>query len=241
MSETIFKRSVNDADTAVAEYRNLSGFAVSGLALGVLSIAAVIDPMVWCVPFAGVLVSFFALVRIQRNVQALSGRKAALWGLWLSLFFAAAAPGEWWASRYFMRCEAEKLASQWFDYLISGQPEKAFQLTVDSKERQPLDASLWEYYRNSPSEWNALYRFIAPPKEDESPRLVHTLLALNKSAKVRYYDTLYHSTEGANDYMFLRYTVTYEDAGSKKSFFAIVRCIRHKAEDGRISWRILDR
>ncbi len=186
MSPTTVPRLSENRDADVAEYRSLNAAAVGGLVLGLLSPAALVDPVAWCIPAAGILASVYALLRIRRNAAELTGRKAALWGLWLSLCFAAAAPADLLYYRYRICQEANQFTMLWFDLLAEGRPERAFQLTTVPKDRRPLDDRLWDYYNNNPVQRATLDRYIAPAKEGEKPAAVRTLLALGKSAKATY-------------------------------------------------------
>jgi len=226
---------IQDAD--VAEYRTVSGAAVGGLVLGLLSPAALVDPVAWCIPIAGLAVSGYALVRIRQNPTALTGRKAALWGLCLALCFAAAAADRCYY-RFRLRQEARQFAAMWFELLAAGRPERAFQLTVDEKNRQPLDDRLWEYYRNNPVERTKLDHYVAPAKQGDKPQPVRTLLALGPSATVRYLSAPLQDYDAGLDVVNLRYAVTFDDAGAKKTFVLIVQLMRRKGDDGHAFWRI---
>ena len=238
MSPTTSPRLAEDQDADVAEYRRVSGAAVGGLILGLLSPAALVDPVAWCLPVAGILVSIYALRRIRRSADELTGRQAALWGLWLSLCFAAAAPADLLYYRHRVCQEAKQYAAMWFDLIAEGRPERAFQLTVDQKNRQPLNDRLWQYYRDNPVVRTALDHYVAPAKEGGKPAPIRTLLALGKSAKVQYLDAPVIFKDVGVDVVALRYAVTFDDAGAKKTFFLIVQLMRLGGEDGHAFWRI---
>ena len=225
-------------DPDVAEYRPLSGAAVVGLILGLLSPVAFVDPVAWSIPLAGIPVSAYAILHIRRNATILIGRKAALAGLWLSLCFAAAAPADRLYYRYRIRQEAKQYAALWFELLAEGRPEMAYQFSVDQKKRQPLDDNLWEYYCDNPTVRLALDHYVAPAKEGEKPQPVRTLLALGKSAKVQYLDALNQASEEGMDILYLRYAVTYEEAGANKTFLLVVQLLRRKPDDGPTFWKI---
>ena len=93
-------------DTRIAEYRAVSSSAVAGLILGLLSPAAMIDPVLWTAPIAGIIFSVLGLRRIARNAPALISRKAAMWGLILSIFFGSAAVTDWYVYRAMLRRQA---------------------------------------------------------------------------------------------------------------------------------------
>jgi hypothetical protein len=160
--------------------------------------------------------------------------------LWLSLCFAAAAPADWLFYRHLVRREAKEFAAAWFEMLADGHPEWAYQLAADPKNRHPLDDELWQFYRDNPRVWLEMDRFAAPAKEGQKPRPVRTLLALGKSAHVRYCETLSQQTLEGADIVLLRYAITFEDAGEKKTFFLLVQLLRRKTEDGRAYWRLMN-
>ncbi|MBN2578969.1 MAG: hypothetical protein JXB10_08255 [Pirellulales bacterium] len=226
-------------DKSLAEYRTLSVSAVVGLVLGLLSPLALAAPLLWGFPLTGVLVSLWSLWRIRRQATIVTGRAVALWGLALSLVFAAAGPADWFVTRWRIEKEARQFAKLWFELLAREQPERAYQLTLSPKLRQPLDDRLWQYYRGAP-EWRLkLEQFTEPAPKGESPRLVRTLLALGESARVRYWGTLRHDHEGFLDSVLQRYAVTFEDAGGKKTFFAVLHLGRHHGPDADPEWQIL--
>jgi hypothetical protein len=238
MSSTAPPRFSEAQDADVVAYRGLCGAAVVGLILGVLSPAALVDSVLWFIPAAGILVSAYALWKIARNAGELTGRKAALWGLGLSLCFAAAAPADFLYYRHRVCEEGNRFAMLWFELLADGRPERAFQLTMVPKDRQPLDDRLWDYYNKSVVQRASLDAFVAPSKDENRPTAVRTLLALGKSAKITYMGPAAIGTDQGVDIVFLRYAVTFDEAGAKKTFFVVLQLMRLKTEDGRAFWRI---
>ena len=117
-------------DDDIAQYRQLCVLAVVGLILGLLSAAALIDPLTWVVPGAGILVSWLALRRIARAEAGLAGRKAALAGLLLSVLFGAAGAANAITYRALVRQQGRRFAEEWFELLLARQPQKAYQLTI---------------------------------------------------------------------------------------------------------------
>ncbi|MBX3411145.1 MAG: DUF3299 domain-containing protein [Pirellulales bacterium] len=72
-------------DEYVGEYRALSALAVTSVVLGVCSAAAVLDWSLALFPLAGIVFGIWALVRIRRNSETLTGAKIAKIGLALSI------------------------------------------------------------------------------------------------------------------------------------------------------------
>ncbi len=225
---------ITDArDAEFAAYRALAGQSVVGLIFGLLSPLALLGPSFWVVPCLGAFFSGWALRRIARNDEALTGKGLAWAGLAVSLLLGAAAPTDWAVYRRLIREEARQFTAQWFRYATRGEPEKAHQLTLPPPARQSLGGSLWGYYRTTPKQRQALENYVQMP-------LVLTLLALGPKADVRFYDTILQSRENNDDLVEQCYAVTYFDEDNeKKSFFVGVQALRTTLSDGRAEWRIL--
>jgi hypothetical protein len=236
-------RVTEPTDVQVAEYRSISGWAVAGLIMGLLSPLALADPLLWAVPIAAGMVCVRAFGQIKQNAPAMIGRKAALVGLWLAVFSLTAAYSDWVYLRWRIRDEARQAALFWFDLLAKDRPELAFQLTVVPRLRHALDDKIWEFYvdaENSKIKWFTDFKnYIAPGKTGESPNLVRTLMALGHSAEVRYlgtFDQFYVESQYIVDQV---YAVTFIESGEKKTFFVAVRLARHSASGERAVWRIV--
>jgi len=219
-------------EVAVQEYRAVSGLAVSGLLLGLLSVTALFTRLLWIVPAAGIAVSAVALRRIAEEAPALIGRKAALVGLILSVGFAVAAPTDWVVHRWLLRREARQFAMFWFDVLRQGAPHKAHQLTLHPGSRQPLEGKLWDHYTNDWRNYREIRGYVGGP-------LIRTLLALNGKAEVRYYDTERQWEGDDGDALRQVYAVTFEENGKKKTFFVGMTLERIPLrKSGRSDWRV---
>jgi len=85
-----------ETDQSTAEgyerYRALSTSAVASLIVGLLSCLAILDWMLVAVPLVGIGLSLFALVKVRRNADEVTGQGLARAGLALSLMFAVLGP-----------------------------------------------------------------------------------------------------------------------------------------------------
>jgi hypothetical protein len=217
-------------EAPIAQYRALSGLAVAALVLGLLSPVAIVDPLLWTVPFLGVVVGGLALLRIALRAPALTGRTAALIGLLLSVLFSAAGPAERVAYRWALRREARQFALQWFDFLAENRPQNAHQLILDPRYRQPLDEHLDAYYVQNPTLRADLETYVAQPP-------VSTLLALGRKAEVRYCATVEQRWDSGGNVAQL-FSVTGDDAGEPKTFFVLLSMDRIALDSGRANWQI---
>jgi hypothetical protein len=230
-------RLPDGSDAEIAQYRALSGLAVAGLVLGLLSPLWMIDPLLWLLPVPplGILLSALALRQIRLAAPVLVGRRAALVGLLLSVFFGAAAPANWLCYRWAIRREARQFAHQWFDLLAHDRPQQAYQLTQPPKYRPLLGGNtLQGLYRAGSPARKALDDYV-------SRQLIRTLLALGERAQVRYYQTDGFTHTGQKDVIFQTYAVTYHDptSGEKKTFFVSLHMERVKLDTGRAGWQLM--
>jgi hypothetical protein len=186
--------------------------AVLGLLAGLAGVLAFAGALGWLIAWAGLLLSALGLWRIARNAPHLSGRGAALVGLTLSTLFVAAAPVEWRAYQQMVDDEAVRFARYWFDFLSHQQPQKAFQLTLHPHLRQPLDASLWDFYRQGVRWHNELDDYVSQP-------VVRTLLALGPRAETRFYQIDRQERDRDHDLVWPIFAVTYDEQGKRKTFF----------------------
>lgn len=216
---------MNGGDDEREPYRAVSLHAVLSLACGLAGPLVFVSPLGWLAAWAGVILAAAALRRIARNAPHLSGRKAAMTGLVLSALFAAAGPVEWVVYRQRVSAEAVQFSEFWFDFLREDQPQKAFQLTLHPHLRQPLDASLWEFYAQGPRWRNELDDYVTQPT-------VRTLLALGPRAEVRFYQIDEQDRERDHDLVSPVFAVTFDEAGRKKTFF-----VRLKLERMRLTMR----
>ena len=219
-------------DSQVAAYHALSVSAVAGLVLGALSPAAMFDPTLWALPIAGILLCGWGLWRIARNAPALIGRKAALAGLLLSLFFGAAAATDWCARRMPVRRGARQFAGTWFEMLAQGKPRSAHQLTLHPRYRRTLDEHLEQLYHEG-SRWREQYdAYIAKP-------LIAKLLDLGPQAEVRCRRTSGPRSSQRGEYVGLLYAVTHGEPGRRATIFVDMQLERLQPDNGAPTWRIV--
>lgn len=219
-------------ETDIEQYHALSNLAVVGLAMGVLSPAALLTPALWFVPFAAIPVCLLALQRIADEWPALVGRKAALVGLWLAVAFSVAAPLDWNLYRWMIRNEARQYSGVFFDFLRQNLPEKAHQLSISPINRRPFDERLWDSYVHDWDRYQDLKVFLDLPP-------VRAILALGDKAQVRYYDTESHGYNSEDLFLKQVYAVTFPGKAGKQTFFVRLTLKRSPSTRSRESfWRV---
>ncbi|MEN6458387.1 MAG: DUF4190 domain-containing protein [Thermoguttaceae bacterium] len=224
-------RITDSQDDELARYRPVAPLAVAALIFGLAAPVAILAPLLWAVPAVGTLLGFVALRRIRRVEPALAGRRLALIGLAFSFLAVTIVPTHWFVHRWRVRNEAAELAGRCLRLLTQDEPQTAYQLTLPSAKRKPLDDHLWAAYRADRPLRRSLERFV---KTD----VVRTLLALGAKANVRFYDTTEQVQSGVKDRISQLFAVTYEEGDERKTFFVAVETVRTKLPTGGIDWRI---
>jgi len=220
-------------DAELSAYRPLTSQAVAGLVIGLAAPLALVDPLLWGIPLLGAFFAIWAIRRIKKSDNELTGRRMAAIGLLLSLAFGVAAPAAWLAHRRIVAREARQFAESWFENITKEEPELAHQLTVAPHVRRPADPrDVWAFYRENPKLRQELEGYVGSP-------LVRTLLALGPKAQVRFYDTIGQTIESNMDVVDQVFAVTFEEDGEKKSFFVLIETAREELPSGGVGWRIL--
>jgi len=127
------------------DYRSVSRASVVGLVLGLLSALSLVHWLLAPIALAAVLVSCLALVQIRARSGELLGRKAALAGIVLGIFFATSATTREYLRRDELDRQARKHAERWLGLLRKGDlPDlyKAFELRQEYPQRQPVGTNL---------------------------------------------------------------------------------------------------
>ncbi len=221
-------------DGMVDEYQALSGWAVAALILGLLGPFALVNVWLTLIPLLGVVAAAVALVRVAMLAPALTGRKVALAGLFLSILFTSAAAADRIAYWRAVDLEARRFAEAWFAFLSVEQPHKAHQLTLAPRYRQPLDDKLPEFYREGEPWHDELQSYVEQP-------VVRKLLALGERARVRYDGTEAHGSDTRFVGVRQRFSVTYHDADhGRRTFFVSLGMQRLPLEQGEAAWRLVN-
>jgi hypothetical protein len=223
---------VNEIDGAeLPDYRPLCIPAIVGCVVGVLSFLALLHPVLWFVPLIGIGVNAYAFMQLASSDRMI-GRRAAQWGIFLSLLFGAAAPLRTLTYQWLERRDAQQTAREWFEAVREGNLYKAHQLGLMPGERRPLDDQLPKVYEQSADLQAGLDSYSKTP-------VVATLRALGPQAMVRHYQTESVQSDGRQDLVEDVYAVTYDERGQKKTFFIKMSLWRSlRADMGPRLWRV---
>jgi hypothetical protein len=215
-------------ESEIPEYRTFSGLAVVGFVLGLLAFPAMAHLGMLFIAAAAVLVCSAALIRIGASPSNTSGRGLAIAGLLLAVFWSGAGIASRLTHGYLMDVRSRELLVAWFDYLADGEPAKALELRVPASSRQPLGDQLLDHYLSKRDSYETYTEYLERPE-------IRSLLHLGRGAQVRHYvcEAVTHDTA------YQIYAVTYDDEGTKKTFFIQVTVARDELpEYGVSAWRI---
>ncbi len=219
----------DSAEAELPEYRALSGLAVIGFVMGLLSALALVHVGLSFIGAASALCCVIALTRISAAPSEISGRRLAIAGLVLAVFWPAAGLAREVTKQRLLDFHSRKFAVHWFEYLRKGELEKAFELNASAAARRRLDDTLLDQLLTSQSDYRKLQEFVSKPA-------VLALITLGDRAQVRHY-----AFDGAGfDYVDQIYAVTYDDDGTKKSFLVRLSMERSSfPKTGLSGWRVL--
>ena len=230
-SATHFRLSATQ-DADIVQYHALSGLAVAGLVLGLLSVFALLAPMLWMVPGLGAIVSGAALWRIRRHAPALAGRRLAQCGLLLSIALGVAVPVDGLVYRRLLRNEARLFAALWFEHLRQGESRAGLPVGVVPHPAPAAGRRPARLLRARSAPREALEKYVKTP-------LVRTLLALGPKATVRYYGSPRQESTDEGDMVDLTYAISFAQPEGQTTLFAELGLAHVKLEHGQIDWQVV--
>ncbi len=108
-----------DAPADEIQYRSLSALAVVALLLGILSLLALLSPILWIIPACAVAVGALALRAIYQDSQK-TGERLAKIGMLLAVTVGLWAASYHFAREWYLFHTAKKFADQWLEVVQGG-------------------------------------------------------------------------------------------------------------------------
>jgi hypothetical protein len=219
-------RFTSEQEPQAEKYRPLSGLAVTAFLLGLLSPAAILGMYALVIPILGAGLAAAAVWRIHAGREDLSGRRLALVGLALSLFFAAWPIAESVGRQWLVAREAKQFCDGWLQLLKDGKVHEAHQWTLAPGERVPESLPLDTYYRDSESSQEAARQFfnLTPVPLGESGSVLREFRYLGNESIVR-------DTYSAEVVVTHRYAISYLAEGDARTGEATLRVARIESEE----------
>ncbi len=156
---------VDEAD--VAAYRAVSKLAVVAALLGLLSFTAMIHPLLLILPVVAIVAALVALGAMAANATELTGRRLALVGMALGVFFGSASVGRLISRDALLAARAQRVAENWMQLARENRREEAYEMTLSPTHRQPKGADLAKYYAASAERNKELQQYfsVSPVRE----------------------------------------------------------------------------
>jgi len=216
----------------VDSYRAVSPWAVLTLLFGVASALAFVHPLLALIPLLALFSAAVALRQIRHYWPTYIGRWAALLGLWLAVLVLVAVPTRWLVWHVMVEDEAIRFGDQFMQLVADGKPIEAHQLSLPNNLRLPTDDSMLEIYRSDPARIDGVRSFSAD-------RPLRILLALGERADVRLYEVESVVTNGTSAAVSLLYAITFDDQGTRRTFFERLILLREsRPNDSRSGWKV---
>lgn len=216
----------------VDSYRAVSPWAVLTLLFGVASGLAFVHPLLALIPVLALFAGALALRQIRHYWPTYIGRWAALLGLWLAVLVLVAVPTRWFVWHVLVEAEATRFGDQFMQLLAAGKPIEAHQLSLPVNLRLPPDDSMLEIYRSDPARIEGVRSFVAD-------RPMRALLALGERADIRLYEVESVMTNGSSAAVSLLYAITFDDQGTRRTFFERLILLRESRPGAsRSGWKV---
>ncbi len=212
----------------VDDYQSFSAMAIVGLLISFFSPLAFASTVAAVVPIASTIVCIAALVKISTSRPTLKGKKVALLGLMISLFFAAAGVTYNVSREAALKQQARYVADQWFDAARRGDFPALHQLSLTPDKREPIADQVDELYAKLPEKQVEMVRYT-----EVEP--IPTLHRLKDAIDIKFHSYLNVGLDGRYDRMELLYLFEFEEDGrDKQGFVSLVlqRRDEHRHAEG---------
>lgn len=218
-------------EESLQDYRPINRASVFGLALGVLSAASLLHWLLLSIALAAVLISSLALLQIRARHGEVIGRKAALAGIVLGIFFLAFGTTREYSRRGELDRQARQHAEQWLELVREGglpNLYNAFEYRQRYPDRQPVGTDLALRY----GEPGAIAKLDSGMVDDQlkdliMPRenfrtffdrpLIQELLEAGTTSELTFVKVAGRNRKGNSDTVILEYLLRFQKDGHPKT------------------------
>ena len=238
-------------EESLQDYRSINRTSIVGFVLGVFSAASLLHWLLLPIAIAAILTSSLALLQIRARGGELLGRKAALAGVALGIFFFAFATTKEYIRRGELDRQARQHADKWLELIQEGglpNLYKAFELQRTYPERKPLGTDLAlvfgdpaELTESDPSMLDDELRELLMPRMEfrrflERP-MVEEILGAGTDSVFAFVEVAGRNRHGDNDIVVLEYLIRYKKDNQSKTTRFYVKMARNYYDDiGEAHW-----
>jgi hypothetical protein len=220
----------------VVQHRPVSRLAVASMLLGLVSAAAIANPLAWCVPIVGVTLAIAALRTLSTENSMVLGRKAALAGLVMALLFGSCGMTRYFARQQWLYRQARPLAQRWIELVREGRLYEAHQLHSPQRDRISPGGDLDDFYQGEDGAQSSLEVFFEQPPLSE-------IVRIGRRGQLRFEgdEDIDFAREGGakSEIVILRYAIDYEEDGKPQTLSFLVSVARkYDAEHREARWNV---
>jgi hypothetical protein len=210
-------------------YRSVSRLAIGALFLGVLAPLALIHPILFAVPWIGLIVSWRALHNIGLPDSSATGYRLAMTGLIMAIVFGSWAPAKIIVEHFVLSRQARQFSARWIDLVRDGKLQDAHRWMLAPIQRPDPRMSTQQYYEENVE--------LQQDLEEEFTSEPGNLIASNGRQGTLHYLGVDHirgkTTDREIDLIFeLRF------ADSDRPPIRFVTSVRRVIEDGVTRWQV---
>jgi hypothetical protein len=250
-----------EIELGVNDYCPLSPSAVIAFLGALLSLTAIISPLLWFLPVVTIVLAASAMWQVTRDDATHGGKQLSAVALIIALLVAGYAPARTFSRQQAMYAQAQVFAEAWLDLILDDHVHEAHQLALPFRERFVGSLTLDEFYADQvdpmmdrrlenstrPEEAAMMYAMRTENNETPSAKLalflqadvVSQLLELPDSTEVRFVDNVSQQTHRKRLYVTQRFEATYTDDGGEQKFpFSLVSTRRQGDKAGDTQWEV---
>ena len=210
-------------------YRSVSRLAVSAFILGLLAPLSLIHPLLFAVPWIGLIVSWRALHNIAQPNSSASGYGLAISGLILALVFGSWAPAKFTVEHVVLSRQARQFSERWIDLVRNGKLQDAHRWMLAPIQRPDPSMPTQLFYEENVE--------LQEDLEEEFTNEPGNLIASNGKDGTLYYMGVDHITGKTTDReMTLIFELTFEN--SDRPAIRFLTSVRRVIEDGVARWQM---
>lgn len=211
---------------------------MASMLLGLLSAAAIVNPLAWCVPIVGVTLAIAALRTISANESAVLGRKAAVAGLAMALLFGACGMTRYFARQQWLYRQARPHAQKWIELVREGRLDEAHQLHLSEGSREAPGTDLDAFYQGEEGALGGRDTFFEHPPLSE-------IVRIGRQGQLRFVcdEAVEIGRDGGKkiDLVVQRYAIDYEEDGKPQTFSFLISVGRkYDTERREAHWNVQD-
>ncbi len=130
-------------------YRSVSRLAICALILGALAPLALIHPLLFAIPWIGLIVSWRALHNIARPDSSATGYGLAMLGLVMAVVFGSWAPAKIIVEHVVLSRQAREFSTRWIDLVREGKLQEAHRWMLAPIQRPDPRMSTQQFYEEN--------------------------------------------------------------------------------------------